>query len=74
MEKTFDALTQGIILILVGLTLAAGCKSLDQGRSSKDSKVDTQLSEPAPSLPAPAAAPGEPQPGFEQESPRSQNV
>ena len=60
----------GLLLIIVGLT---GCRSLTN-RPSAESKVDTKLSEPGPSLPAPQAAPSEPQPGFEQESPRSQNL
>lgn len=69
-RRNMRYLIGGFLLVIVGL---GGCRSL-ANRTSGESKVDIKLSESSPSLPAPQAAPSEPQPGFEQESPRSQNL
>ena len=73
-KKTVDFflfhLLIGLILISISF-FQGGCI---QTKESRESNLDRTLSEPAPSLPAPQVAPSEPQPGFEQEAPRSQNL
>ncbi len=59
-------------VFIFGLVSLNGCQTFNKG--SHETAVDTELSRPGPSLPPPSTEPAEPQKGFEQEPPRSQEL
>lgn len=62
-----------LVLLFFGAFSSSGCQRWRGYGSDNETEVDTALSSPLPASPQ-AVVPEKPQKGFEQETPKAQNV